>query len=41
MTTLVLLTGASIVFFFGIPTRGRSLEDITANKAVARHAGGK
>ncbi|OWT72785.1 MULTISPECIES: MFS transporter [unclassified Achromobacter] len=37
MTTLVLLTGALAVLFFGIDTTGRTLEDIAASNA---HAGG-
>ncbi|MFM9927383.1 MFS transporter [Variovorax sp. H27-G14] len=32
MTTAVLLLGAAAVTFMGIPTRGRSLEDIAANE---------
>jgi MFS transporter, putative metabolite:H+ symporter len=31
-TTVVLLTGALAVIFMGIPTRNRSLEDITAQE---------
>jgi MFS transporter, putative metabolite:H+ symporter len=38
MTTVVLLIGAGIVFFFGIPTRGRTLEDITSDKVRSQHA---
>lgn len=37
MTTLVLLIGAGIVFFFGIHTRGRTLEDITSEKVKSSH----
>lgn len=34
MTTIVLLAGACVVFFLGIETRNRSLEDIEVNGAV-------
>lgn len=35
MTTAVLLAGACVVFFLGIETRNRSLEDIEASGAQA------
>jgi len=34
MTTAVLLAGACVVFFLGIETRNRSLEDIEINGAL-------
>jgi putative MFS transporter len=37
MTTLVLLVGACVVFFFGIETRNRSLEDIEAEELGTSH----
>jgi MFS transporter, putative metabolite:H+ symporter len=36
MTTMVLVVGASIVFFLGIETRNRSLEDIEKHELAAR-----
>jgi MFS transporter, putative metabolite:H+ symporter len=38
MTTAVLLAGACVVFFLGIETRNRSLEDIEINGDVDSEA---